>query len=186
MGSQPPKPKIVGDITSMRADANRGSFSRLPSRLNLGYQRAVHIPLTSIMRYTIYVLSVLFLVLGSVTAPTDVSRAQNAPTDAERQALEVQLKDLEGQIGQFERRNFYFKFQDREAQSSDPGDKSYTQGIKQEYCRDAIADYHYGVQYRHAQGGARGALAESVCERANPPHSDIFRKPSTFRFFQRP
>ena len=102
MGSQPPKPKIVGDITSMRADANRGSFSRLPSRLNLGYQRAVHIPLTSIMRYTIYVLSVLFLVLGSVTAPTDVSRAQNAPTDAERQALEVQLKDLEGQIGQYE------------------------------------------------------------------------------------
>ena len=54
------------------------------------------------MRYTIYVLSVLFLVLGSVTAPTDVSRAQNAPTDAERQALEVQLKDLEGQIGQYE------------------------------------------------------------------------------------
>ncbi len=112
MGSAPPKPKIVGDITSSRANANRaafgesryarGSFSRLPERLNLGYQREVHIPLTKIVRYTICILSVLFLVLGSVTAPTIVSRAQNVSTDAERQALEAQLKNLEGQIGQYE------------------------------------------------------------------------------------
>jgi peptidoglycan hydrolase CwlO-like protein len=111
MGS-PPKPKTTGDITSSRSKENRAasgdprygrdSFSRLPGRLNLGYERAIRIPLTNIMKYTIYVLAVLFLVLGSVTAPTVVSRAQSAPSDAERQALEAQLKDLEGQIGQYE------------------------------------------------------------------------------------
>lgn len=92
----------MGDITPSRVKANRSNFSRLPERLNLNYERVIRIPLTTIMRTTIYALSALFLVLGSVTAPTDVSRAQSPQSDAERQALEAQLKDLEGQIGQYE------------------------------------------------------------------------------------
>ncbi|MDO8536889.1 MAG: lytic murein transglycosylase [bacterium] len=101
------KPKVLGDITipaiRQTYTSRRDSFSLRPGRLNLGYKKIWRIPLTRLLRFVICFVAVLFLILGSATAPTIFIRASTSPvSDAERQALELQLQELEGQIDQYE------------------------------------------------------------------------------------
>ncbi|MDP2598576.1 MAG: lytic murein transglycosylase [Candidatus Liptonbacteria bacterium] len=103
----PLRPKIVEDISSRSGEqkAHRDAFSTIPRRLNLKYKTVLHISLTRWIRVATCVAAVLFLVLGSATAPTIFTRASGISAVAEtsdRAALEAQLAELEGQINQYQ------------------------------------------------------------------------------------
>lgn len=99
---RPSKPKSLGDISFSKNSRRLDAFSSLPSRLNLDYKKGLVVPLTGFSKLLILLGALTFLILGSVTAPTIFSRASGSSSDAERQALETQLRDLENQINQYE------------------------------------------------------------------------------------
>jgi peptidoglycan hydrolase CwlO-like protein len=91
-------PKLLVDIK-----ARFDSFSRLPSRLNLSYQKTGFIDYFRSARL-IVPLALIFasLFLGSAAAPTEGLLAQTI-TDGDRATLEAELKELESQIAGYEK-----------------------------------------------------------------------------------
>lgn len=106
---RPLKPRVLGDVSSRR---RWDPFRSLSARLNLSKEKTLRIPLTKILRYTTLAAAAVFLIFGSVTAPTtsSVTNAQDSSlpaassTDpaAEQQQLQAQLAQLEGQIDQYQ------------------------------------------------------------------------------------
>ena len=98
------KPKLLGDVKPPRFRKGADVFGSLPKRVNLGYRRERKISLIASMKFLMVMVSVVFLIFGSVVAPTTATLAADTTqsTDAERRALEDQLKALEGQIDQYE------------------------------------------------------------------------------------
>jgi len=100
----------MGDVFAPNDEQNRtewSAFSPLPTRLNLSEEKVFRIPVTRVLRFIISAGAAVFLVFGSVTAPTFLTKASgNASTtvDAatERTQLESQLQDLETQMNQYE------------------------------------------------------------------------------------
>lgn len=94
------KPRILEDIRRSRDRTYRS----LGTRVNLSFKNDLFLPLPEVARILIGVGAILILVTGSVYAPTTPTFA--APSEvgsqAEREALEVQLKDLEKQIDGYE------------------------------------------------------------------------------------
>jgi peptidoglycan hydrolase CwlO-like protein len=103
---RPLKPRVLGDVIPRNAQRNRWSvFGPSASRINLTKEKTIRIPLTKILRLTIVVVAVAFLILGSASAPTMFMRASGdtaSTTAAERAQLENQLQQLETQINQYE------------------------------------------------------------------------------------
>jgi len=97
------KPKVVSDISSRDRRAGKpDAFSSVPQRLNLGYQSVLRISLVAYSKFAVCMLAAIFLIAGSVNAPTFFTTASGAQTDDERKALENQLVQLEQQIDQYE------------------------------------------------------------------------------------
>ncbi len=92
------KPKILKDIVSKKGS---NTFSSLPNRLNLSKEKVFTIQLGTVSKALVVAGVVLFFVLGSVTAPTIFSRAAGSVNADERQVLEAQLTELEGQINTY-------------------------------------------------------------------------------------
>jgi len=98
----------MGDIVSRRKNGYEWSaFSTIPERINLTRQKMVRVPATQISRWLITTAAVFFFILGSVTAPTLLTKASGTATSTqdaatERSQLESQLQDLEAQINQYE------------------------------------------------------------------------------------
>lgn len=107
---RPLRPRVVGDVSAPKSEkpGKWGAFDTIPSRLNLSRKRTIRIPVARILRFGISAGAVVFLVFGSVNAPTFFTRASgNAATSTidattERTQLESQLQDLESQINQYE------------------------------------------------------------------------------------
>jgi len=111
---RPLQPKVLGDISARR----RGwtAFSSLPARLNLSTHTTIRVPVTRWLRSVVFAGAAVFLIFGSVTAPTmsGVTKAQNTgvvagasttssiDAAAEQQQLQSQLAQLEGQINQYQ------------------------------------------------------------------------------------
>jgi membrane-bound lytic murein transglycosylase B len=110
---RPLKPRVLGDISAKKEGGVRtwNAFSPLAARINLVEERLIRIPLTKVLCGTIIAAAAIFLVFGSVIAPTFLSRASGDSTDptatspdpsAERTQLESQLATLETQINQYQ------------------------------------------------------------------------------------
>ncbi len=108
---RPLKPKVLGDVSFPRSEGDNWTvFSTIPEKLDLGKQRTLRIPLTKIMRYSIFAFAVIFMIFGSASAPTLFTKASGDATTvatttdptAERTALESQLQQLEVQIDQYQ------------------------------------------------------------------------------------
>ncbi len=106
---RPLKPRVLGDVSVKKSD-ERGwtAFCELPSRVNLTEEKVIRVPLIRIM---IIASAAIFLVFGSVNAPTLLTMAAGNSTaasatstdpTAERTALQAQLAQLEGQINQYQ------------------------------------------------------------------------------------
>lgn len=105
------KPKVLGDVSRDREDGSGWTaFSSLPARIDLTQDKVIRIPFRKPARFFIYTLATIFLVFGSVSAPTFFTRASGDATTAaasstdpaaERTALEAQLQQLEIQIDQY-------------------------------------------------------------------------------------
>ena len=110
------RPKLLGDVKPPQFRKGSDVFKPLPKRVNLGYRREKKISLAAFIKSLVVVVSVAFLIFGSVTAPTmsilaaDTSSQNNG---AERQALEDQLKALEGQIDEYENQIVTYQKQGR-------------------------------------------------------------------------
>ncbi|MEK7507917.1 MAG: lytic murein transglycosylase [Patescibacteria group bacterium] len=97
------KPKVLSDISFRDQRAGKPhAFSSIPRRLNLGYRRVLRVSLVACSKLTVCVVAAIFLIVGSVSAPTFFTTASGAETDDERKALESQLVQLEKQINQYE------------------------------------------------------------------------------------
>ncbi|HVM77200.1 MAG TPA: lytic murein transglycosylase [Candidatus Paceibacterota bacterium] len=108
------KPKTFGDVSTRRGGWT--TFSRLKKRINLTERpREIHIPVTAVLRLMIYAGAAVFLIFGSVTAPTfsSVTKAQSSgdalgassstiDPATEQQQLQQQLQQLEGQIDTYQ------------------------------------------------------------------------------------
>jgi peptidoglycan hydrolase CwlO-like protein len=71
--------------------------------VNLAYRREVRLAVVSALKAGVIAASLLFLILGSVAAPTFTpASAAPAATEEERKALEAELKALEAQIDRYE------------------------------------------------------------------------------------
>lgn len=97
------KPKALSDISSRdRRIGKPDAFSTIPRRINLSYRRVIRVSLTAFSKCAVCVFAAIFLILGSVHAPTFFTKVSGAQTDEERKALEAQLVQLEEQINQYE------------------------------------------------------------------------------------
>lgn len=97
-----PKPKVLRDLKSSKL-YNQGSvYNALPARVNLAHSRKKKVSLVYPFKVFCIIFSIVFFILGSVTAPTTTTLAANAVDEAERQALEEQLRQLESQINEYE------------------------------------------------------------------------------------
>ncbi len=96
------RPKILRDIKSPKERTD--VFSSPSRRLNLSYRGQRKLPLMAFLKSLTTGLVLIFMIFGSVTAPTVSILAANnsAPNDQERQVLEEELKRLEGQIDGYE------------------------------------------------------------------------------------
>lgn len=95
------KPKILEDVRPR--DRSLGDVFRSRSKqLNLSYVRTREFPVTRLLKVISIGLAISFFIIGSVTAPTTATLAANDGSDDEREALEVQLRDLEKQIDGYE------------------------------------------------------------------------------------
>src|SRR5581483_6855841 len=100
------KPKTLGDIVSSKpGHADWNAFQTVPRRLNLSAaRRRFRFPVVRWLTRGITVAAVIFLVLGSASAPTlrpthaAGDSATSTDPGAERAQLEQQLKDLEAQM----------------------------------------------------------------------------------------
>ncbi|MBI3588838.1 MAG: hypothetical protein HY093_00270, partial [Candidatus Liptonbacteria bacterium] len=97
------KPRVMKDVKSPLGVRGRNVFAALPARVNLSYQEKKRWPWVALGQLLVVLAAFVYFVLGSVTAPTTTILAANgnADNDAERQALELQLKDLEKQIDEY-------------------------------------------------------------------------------------
>ncbi len=100
------RPKTLSDISFDSKNGRMDSFSSLQKRVNFSYKPSLYsrIPFKSIIQGFFLVGAIVFLIFGSVTAPTTSTLAANESASAqeERAALEAQLKELEDQIDQYE------------------------------------------------------------------------------------
>jgi peptidoglycan hydrolase CwlO-like protein len=109
---RPLKPKILGDIIPGSYKRKRWNvFTGLNNRINLAAKRsAVDFPLKKYAQSAIVVVAAAFLIFGSASAPTILTRASGdsststaaLSTADEQTQLQNQLKDLESQINQYE------------------------------------------------------------------------------------
>ncbi len=109
---RPLKPRVLGDVSVHKRDGHSWSvFGPLHARVNLVEERVIRIPFTNILRVSVIAAAAVFLVFGSVNAPTLLTKASGdaSSTDAtttdptvERTQLETQLATLEGQINQYQ------------------------------------------------------------------------------------
>ena len=110
--ARPLKPRVFGDIIPVARKGRRwNAFTALNQRINLASRRdAASFPFKKWIQSAIVVAAAAFLIFGSVSAPTVLTRASGdnststatlSPADEQTQ-LESQLKDLEGQINQYE------------------------------------------------------------------------------------
>lgn len=114
---RPLKPKVLGDVSFPKRDGSQWTaFSVLPGSVDLGERtRTIRIPFTKYSRYAITALAGLFLIFGSVSAPTLFTHASGNATGtatgvsgtgvdpaAERTQLEAQLAQLNIQIDQYQ------------------------------------------------------------------------------------
>jgi peptidoglycan hydrolase CwlO-like protein len=113
---RPLKPRVLGDV-SVKKTGEQGwsAFRELPSRVNLIEEKIIRIPFTKVLRVAIIVSAGAFLILGSVNAPTLLTKASGDDSTIvgvasssvidptiERTTLESQLADLETQIDQYQ------------------------------------------------------------------------------------
>ncbi len=97
------KPRVVSDISSRDRRAGRPhAFSSIPRRLNLGYRNVLRVSFVACSKVVVCFLAAIFLIVGSVSAPTFFTTASGAQSDDERKALETQLVQLEQQMNQYE------------------------------------------------------------------------------------
>ena len=98
------RPKLLEDVKPPRFKKGADVFGSLPKRVNLGYRQERKIPWVALTKFLVGAVSVIFLILGSVAAPTTATLAAdtNQSNKEERQVLEDQLKVLENQIDQYE------------------------------------------------------------------------------------
>jgi peptidoglycan hydrolase CwlO-like protein len=100
------RPKALVDITFESKNGRVDSFISLKNRINFSYKSNFYskIPFKAMVQGIFLVGAVIFLIFGSVTAPTTSTLAANesANAQAERAELEAQLKELEDQIDQYE------------------------------------------------------------------------------------
>ncbi len=104
---RPLRPKVLGDISPRGTTAEQWSaFGDSSGRINLSDERKFALPITKISKRILVLGATIFLLFGSVTAPTIFTRASgNATTSdtvAERNQLQDQLQQLETQINQYE------------------------------------------------------------------------------------
>jgi membrane-bound lytic murein transglycosylase B/outer membrane murein-binding lipoprotein Lpp len=107
---RPLKPRVLGDVSVQKGDERGWSaFTPLNSRLNLVEERVIRVPFTKILRTIILASAAIFLIFGSVDAPTLLTKAAGDATGVtsndpatERTQLESQLAQLEGQINQYQ------------------------------------------------------------------------------------
>lgn len=109
--ARPSKPKTLGDIVPLRRKNGRWNpFVSTGNRLNLDGSKVLHIPLVKWVRSAVVLAAALFLIFGSVSAPTIFTHASgdtasstvSASTATEQAQLQAQLQQLEGQIDQYE------------------------------------------------------------------------------------
>lgn len=107
------RPRNTSDIIKSGRDvksrgdhvALRDTFSSLPRLINLAPPKKGVLRVWKLLERTAILAGVLYLIVGSVTAPGtfQLSRAQTTPpTAAEREALEKQLIELEAEIAKHE------------------------------------------------------------------------------------
>ncbi len=115
---RPLKPKVLGDVSTRRHGWT--SFSLVPSRINLTKHKKIPVALTRAAWWLVLAGAAMFLIFGSVLAPTmsgvtlaqstsnadsSVSLASGSSTTdtaAEQQQLQAQLDQLEGQINNYQ------------------------------------------------------------------------------------
>lgn len=97
----PLKPKIVQDV---RRQSGRSPFEALPRCLNLASSPVARLPLIALLKEGVVLLNLLFLLGGSVLAPTAHVNlyAASVGNHEERRTLEAQLQELERQIDDYE------------------------------------------------------------------------------------
>jgi membrane-bound lytic murein transglycosylase B len=109
------KPRVLGDIVPSFGRGKHWSvYGTLQRRLNLKQARTVRIPFARPAQIFIIFAAAVFLIFGSVSAPTifspailtrasgDTASSTATSAAAERAQLESQLQQLEGQINQYE------------------------------------------------------------------------------------
>jgi len=110
---RPLKPKVLGDVIPVRRAGGRWNpFTAQNFRLNLKKEKIVRIPLVGWTKSAIVLAAALFLIFGSVAAPTIFNRASGDTATStaaqaggaadEQSQLEAQLQQLEGQIDQYQ------------------------------------------------------------------------------------
>lgn len=106
---RPLKPRVLGDVVPRGREkrAQWDAFAAPSLRLNLSAKKALRIPLTRALKALVVIAGAVFLVFGSVSAPTSIPHAAGdtaTTTDAaaERAALQDQLQQLESQMNQYE------------------------------------------------------------------------------------
>lgn len=109
---RPLRPQVLGDVLPRRSERSADIaiwdvFAAPQVRLNLSYRRAFRPRIMKSMKALLVTASVLFLIFGSVSAPTVVSHAigdtaSSTDPNTERAQLQNQLQQLETQIDQYE------------------------------------------------------------------------------------
>lgn len=109
---RPLKPRVLGDVSVQKSgEQGWSAFRELPSRVNLTEEKVIRVPLTRTLRMLIIASAAVFLVFGSVDAPTLLTKAAGDNTSAtasstdptaERTQLQAQLAALESQINQYQ------------------------------------------------------------------------------------
>jgi peptidoglycan hydrolase CwlO-like protein len=109
---RPLKPRVLGDVSVQKGDERGWSvFGTLPARVNLTEEKVIRVPLTNVLRILVIAGAAVFLIFGSVNAPTlfmkasgDETSSNTTSTDpsVERTQLESQLASLETQINQYQ------------------------------------------------------------------------------------
>ena len=96
----PNKPKAVIDIQKPRSSV----YQTLPLRINLGFKETKRtLPIFNIAKFLTIFGILVFLLLGKTSAPTSVTLAVDAQSEAERQALEDKLKVLEAEMDEYQK-----------------------------------------------------------------------------------
>jgi len=108
---RPLKPRVLGDVVPQGSagKVSWNAFDDPQDRLNLSEKRGFRFPFVRSSKALIIIVAAVFLVFGSVAAPTifthasgDATSTTTADTTAERNQLQDQLQQLEGQIDQYE------------------------------------------------------------------------------------